>query len=95
MYYFIGSGTVDFPEFLNMMAKKIQNTDSEEEIKEAFRVFDKANTGHISREELRYVMTNINCQLTEVEIEELISDADHDQDGQISYEGLTRRSIYI
>ena len=37
-----GSGTVDFPEFLNMMAKKIENTDSvEDEIKEAFRVFDK------------------------------------------------------
>jgi len=34
----IGSGTVDFPEFLNMMAKKIQNTDSvEDEIKDADR----------------------------------------------------------
>jgi len=82
-----GSGTVDFPEFLNMMAKKIQNTDSEEEIREAFRVFDKENSGHISREELRFVMSNINAALTTEEIEELINDADHDQDGQISYEG--------
>ena len=49
----IGSGTVDFPEFLNMMAKKIQSTDSEEEIREAFRVFDRQKTGHISGQELR------------------------------------------
>jgi len=50
---FAGSGTVDFPEFLNMMAKKIQSTDLEEEIREAFRVFDRQKTGHISGQELR------------------------------------------
>ncbi|CAO2604491.1 Calmodulin-A (Fragment) [Lemmus lemmus] len=32
---------VDFPEFLTMMARKMKDTDSEEEIREAFRVFDK------------------------------------------------------
>ena len=33
-----GNGTIDFPEFLTMMARKMKDTDSEEEIKEAFRV---------------------------------------------------------
>ena len=28
---------MDFPEFLTMMARKMKDTDSEEEIKEAFR----------------------------------------------------------
>jgi calmodulin len=32
-----GNGTIDFPEFLNMMARKMKDTDSEEEIIEAFR----------------------------------------------------------
>ncbi len=32
-----GNGTIDFPEFLTMMARKMKDTDSEEEIKEAFR----------------------------------------------------------
>ena len=38
-----GNGTIDFEEFLNMFAKKMKNGDieSEEEIREAFRVFDK------------------------------------------------------
>lgn len=38
-----GNGTIDFPEFLTMMARKMKDTDSEEEIREAFRVFDKVN----------------------------------------------------
>ena len=49
----LGSGTVDFPEFLNMMARKIGHTDSEEEIREAFRVFDKAGQGYVEADELR------------------------------------------
>ena len=36
-----GNGTVDFPEFLTMMARKMKDTDSEEEILEAFKVFDR------------------------------------------------------
>ncbi len=39
--YLSGNGTIDFPEFLTMMARKMKDTDSEEEIREAFRVFDK------------------------------------------------------
>lgn len=83
-----GSGTVDFPEFLNMMAKKIQCTDSEEEIREAFRVFDKDNQGSISTDEMRFVMRNIPGQMAESEIEEMIQEADQDGDGRITYEGL-------
>lgn len=41
-----GNGTIDFPEFLTMMARKMKDTDSEEEIREAFRVFDKV--GYVS-----------------------------------------------
>merc|ERR1719231_397466 len=33
-----GNGTIDFPEFLTMMARKMKDTDSEEEIIEAFKV---------------------------------------------------------
>jgi hypothetical protein len=33
-----GNNLIDFPEFLTMMARKMKDTDSEEEIKEAFKV---------------------------------------------------------
>ena len=85
---YTGSGTVDFPEFLNMMAKKMENTDSEEEIREAFRVFDKERLGYINTEELKYVMQNIGDQMTEDEIDDMLNEADQDSDGKISYEGV-------
>ena len=72
-----------------MMAKKIQNTDSvEDEIREAFRVFDKDCQGHINADEFRFVMRNIEADMTEEEIEEMIAQADHDHDGLISYDGI-------
>ena len=53
--YLLGSGTVDFAEFLNMMAKKMGSSDNEDaEIREAFRVFDGGRQGYIAASELRY-----------------------------------------
>jgi calmodulin len=36
-----GNGTIDFSEFLTMISRKMKNTNSEEEIREAFCVFNK------------------------------------------------------
>merc|ERR1719359_479380 len=36
-----GNGTIDFTEFLSLMARKMKDTDTEEELREAFKVFDK------------------------------------------------------
>ena len=82
-----GNGTIDFPEFLTMMAKKMKETDSEEELKEAFRVFDKDGNGFISASELRHVMTNLGEKLTDEEVDEMIREADIDGDGQVNYDG--------
>ena len=43
------------------MARKMKDTDSEEEIREAFKVFDKDGNGTISAAELRHVMTNLGA----------------------------------
>jgi calmodulin len=61
-----GNGTIDFPEFLTMMARKMRDTDSEEEIKEAFKVFDKDGNGYISAAELRHVMTSLGRFLSPI-----------------------------
>jgi calmodulin len=39
------NGTIDFPDFLTMMARKMKDNDSEGEILEAFEVFDKDGNG--------------------------------------------------
>ena len=71
-----------------MMARKMKDTDSEEEIREAFRVFDKDGNGFISAAELRHVMTNLGEKLTDEEVDEMIREADIDGDGQVNYEGV-------
>ena len=56
-----GNGSVDFPEFLTMMSRKVGDADSEAEIKAAFQVFDKDGSGSISASELRQVMSSIGA----------------------------------
>lgn len=80
-----GAGAIDFPEFLTMMARKTKDTDSEEEIREAFKVFDRDAKGSISAAELRHVLTSIGEKLTDDEVDEMIREADEDGDGRIDY----------
>lgn len=76
-------------EFLTMMARKMKDTDSEEEIREAFKVFDRDNNGFISAAELRHVMTSIGEKLTDDEVDEMIREADQDGDGRIDCTSLS------
>ena len=76
-----------------MMARKMKDTDSEEEILEAFKVFDKDGNGFISAAELRHVMTNLGEKLTEEEVEEMIKEADFDGDGQVNYDEFVKMMI--
>ena len=81
-----GNGVVDFPEFLTLMARKMKDTDSEKELVEAFRVFDREGTGFITASELAHVMTNLGEKLTNEEVDEMIREADMDGDGRLGYD---------
>ncbi len=52
---FDGSGSIEFDEFLIMMAKKVKENEQSNDIREAFRVFDRDRDGFISHEELTQV----------------------------------------
>jgi len=76
----------DFMVFIAILGQLSNQGDEEEEMKEAFRIFDKDGKGAISRNELRHVMTNLGEKLTDEEVDEMIREADVDGDGQITYE---------
>ena len=75
-----GSGSLEFPEFLNLMATKMRNTDTEEELVEAFKIFDRDGDQLIRLAEIRHVFDIIGEKMTDDEIEDMISLADKDGD---------------
>ncbi|XP_042059776.1 calmodulin-2/4-like isoform X1 [Salvia splendens] len=90
-----GNGTIEFAEFLNLMANKMKETDAEEELKEAFKVFDTDQNGYISATELRHVMINLGEKLTDEEVEQMIREADLDGDGQVDYDEFVKMMMAI
>merc|ERR1711994_928711 len=68
------TGTIKFPNFLDLMSIKFSDNNAEDEIREAFKVFDGDGNGYINRQELRSVMMNLGEKLSDVEIEGLIND---------------------
>ncbi|KAF8655572.1 hypothetical protein HU200_061119 [Digitaria exilis] len=104
-----GNGTIEFAEFLALMARKKKTStsagaggdgggaaggdeddDPDEELREAFKVFDKDQNGYISAAELRHVMINLGEKLTDEEVEQMIREADLDGDGQVNYDEFVR-----
>ena len=61
-----GNGCISFNEFLYLMTKSVhEDGDIEEEIREAFRVFDREGHGFITVPDLSQVLTTLGDKLTE------------------------------
>ena len=61
-----GNGSISFNEFLYLMTKSVhEDGDIEEEIREAFRVFDREGHGFITVPDLCQVLTTLGDKLTE------------------------------
>ena len=84
-----GDQRKDFQEFLTMMTHKMHNIDTEDEMREAFKLFDRDGNGYISPAELKQVMNNLGERLTEAEVDLMIREVDANGDGQVNYEGKT------
>lgn len=79
------TGSISLNEFVTLMADKMKNVDTEDDVRDAFRVFDVNGNGLISAHELRHVVTNLGEKMTEEEANEMIRVADTDGDGFINY----------
>lgn len=59
----------------------------EEDIKQAFRVFDSDNKGYIESADLRELLENMYWKVREEDLKDLITRANLDQDRRVSFEG--------
>ena len=80
-----GEGEIDFEEFLDLMAKHLNENELGEDVTKAFQVLNvKIDAGEsqednlkcISAAELKYFMTNFGEKLTDEEVDELFNEAD-------------------
>jgi len=71
------------------MARTMKNTDTDEELIEAFKVFDRDGNGFVCAVQLRHVMTNLGGKLTDEEVNEMFREAGVDGDGQIFGEHIS------
>lgn len=77
-------------EFLALMSIKAKDQDTEQELRNAFNVFDKDGSGTISAEELRLVLKTLKTpgekDVDDDEINDMIKQADVNGDGTIDCE---------
>ena len=77
------NGTIDFQEFLSLMARKMKLLDKEDELIEAFKKLDLDGTGKISKYQLRYIILSTQNDFNADDIEELFKITDMDDEGNI------------
>jgi len=65
------------------MSQSVKETDTEQELVNAFKVFDKDGSGTISTDELRNVLKSLGENLTDAELDDMIKLADKNGDGHI------------
>ena len=84
-----GSGSIDFPEFLSLIAKIQKDAlDDREEIKEAITVFDKDQKGFLTKNQVENIMNNIGEQLSEAEVLQILDSIQYDSRGVIEVDKL-------
>merc|ERR1712151_575884 len=84
-----GQGQLDFNEFLEIMTAKMSEKDSKEQIQKAFQLF-KGPSGKISFEDLKAVAKELGEMMSDEELQEMVREADKDEDNEVSEEELMR-----
>ncbi|XP_055915178.1 troponin C-like [Eupeodes corollae] len=83
-----GDGTIDFDAF-ERVANHFQEEDDEaiqQELKEAFRLYDKAGNGYIPTSSLKEILMALDDQLNNDQLNEMIAEIDTDGSGTVDFE---------
>ena len=81
---------LEFEEFCQLSAKFLIDEDEEgmkKELKEAFRIYDKAGNGYIPTSALKEILHELEPKLTDQELEGIIEEIDKDGSGTVDFDG--------
>ena len=76
---------VSLKDFVNIVNSRMKCVESEEELMEMFKIFDKKGTGKVSSGDIRAVLDDIDEPLSQQELEELMLNWDKDKDGFLDF----------
>merc|ERR1719260_335365 len=83
------SGKFSFNQFCQVAAKFMIEDDEEqmkEELKEAFRIYDKEGQGFITTDVLKEILREIDTTLTESDLDNIIEEVDEDASGTLDFD---------
>jgi len=80
------TGAISWEQFRPIYETKVKEDEDERELREAFRVLDKGNKGVIPVADLRWLLQSLGDDLTEDEIEDMITETDTDGSGTVDYD---------
>eukprot|EP00745_Piridium_sociabile_P041893 TRINITY_DN83508_c0_g1_i1.p1 TRINITY_DN83508_c0_g1~~TRINITY_DN83508_c0_g1_i1.p1 ORF type:complete len:170 (+),score=58.42 TRINITY_DN83508_c0_g1_i1:69-512(+) len=80
-----GKRTLALQEVTAILSKYEFAPETSDNLREAFRIFDKEGNGMVNAVELRHVLTNLGEKLSDEEVDEMIREADITGDGQVNY----------
>lgn len=84
------TSSVAFDDFCEMLATRMSEKGSKEEVMKIFKLFDDDNTGKISFRNLKRVAQELGESLTDEELQEMIDEADRNGDGLLDFDEFYR-----
>lgn len=84
-----GTGKLKFDDFAEVVANFLAEEDDaamQQELKEAFRLYDKNGEGFIPTSCLREIMRELDDKITDEQLDEMIEEIDTDGSGTVDFE---------
>jgi len=85
-----GEGVVRYEDFFEIMSIKMMERDPIEEMKKAFQLICEEGYDKITLKSLKKVADELGENMTKEELQEMIDEADRDQDGEIGEEDFIK-----
>ncbi|CAF0989754.1 unnamed protein product [Rotaria magnacalcarata] len=88
------SGTIDFYEFVNVISRNMYPSETNQEIRHAFDLFDQNQDGLLTFDDLKLTIEKyLNSSMNDFEIHQMIELADRNGHGHVSFEDFLHAAV--
>ena len=83
-------GAISFEKFAQIISKRTQKKDPEEELKNCFKFIDKDGDGFVTQKELYETLKRLGFVFTEKQVMDMMQFADQDGNGLLNFEEFVK-----